>query len=375
MTFEAFIARGADGREVDYDKSFEREPVIQIARALYEHYGHGAKYYALLANLDLPTGKADHTRQVDAVLLSEDGLGVLDFKHALGAFTPTLDDRPWVYATGKHVSSGSRKNANPFRQVEGQREAVYHKLLQLPDYMNAAELPKPLREHATRKLKSKKSNKNYYHFEVAGRCVLTGTHFDMPDYKKERHQRWFDIIWMDEVPRFAKTLSFNKGMRLSDKLIRTMVHDLFGLSPWIELESLYRKPYGYLQHTVTGRREPLLSAVVTIGRNPDLDIRTPLERKHVSRRHAVIRQTPNGAIIQDMNSTHGTWVNSQRVSPNTERPLRHNDTVTLGSMVDDAPSVFSMEFRYVDAGRADEPDLEETMGMPLDDNLWFPEDK
>ncbi|MEL7236555.1 MAG: FHA domain-containing protein, partial [Chloroflexota bacterium] len=323
--------------------------------------------------LELPTGKADHTRQIDAVILSEDGLGIIDFKHALGEFTPSLDDRPWEYANGKTVASGSRNNPNPFRQMEGQREALYLKFAELVRHVNEAELPKPFREHATRKLKSKKSNKHFYHFDIAARCVLTGTRFDMPHYKREKHQRWFDIIWMEETPEFAKTLSFNKGLRLSQPLIRAVIDDLLGLSPWIELETLYRKPYGYLNRTDADMSVPLLSAMVTVGRSSDLDVRAPKERKHVSRRHAIIRQMPGGVILQDTDSTHGTWVNGVRLDSGIERRLVHNDTITFGRLIDGAPSVHSVQFRYVEAGQMEAFDVEETMGFPLDTS-WFGEE-
>lgn len=372
MTFEAFITRTNDGREVDYDKDFERDPVIQIAQALYEQFNSGPKYYALLANLELPTGHADHTRQIDALILSEDGLGVLDFKNAHAPFTPTLDERPWLYTNGKPVVSGSRKNANPYMQIVGQREAVYQKLTELPTYINESELPKPLREHAQRNLKRKKANKQFYHFEIAARCVLTGVRFEIPHYKRQSHQRWFDIMWLDEAPRFAKTLSFNKGLRLSPHLLRTIIHDLFAVSPWIELESLYRKPFAYLQRmdVETGTREPLLSTTVTLGRSTDLAVRIAPNNKHVSRNHARIRQTPDGAVIADLNSTNGTWVNGAQVIPGSERVLNHDDRITLGKMIDGQPSDQSVVFRYINPILANyaSDEFDETVQINLSDD-------
>ena len=119
MTFEAFITRAPDGKEVDFERDFEREPVIQIARTLYGQFSNNPKYYALLANVQLPTGKRENKRQVDALLLSEDGMAILDFKNAHGAFVPSLDDRAWLYDNGKTVKSGTANN--PYRQLADAR--------------------------------------------------------------------------------------------------------------------------------------------------------------------------------------------------------------------------------------------------------------
>ncbi len=364
MAFEAFITRDPDGREKDFDRDFEREPVIQIARMLYEHFSPGPKYYALLANLSLPTGKADHTRQVDALILSEDGMGVLDFKNAHAPFTPTLDDRPWEYDNGKKVKAGSSKN--PFRQIEAQREAVYLSLSTLPLLMDESKLPKPFVQHATRNLKSKKSNRSFYHFEIPARIVLTGEHFDIPEYKRESNQRWFDIIWMEDCPQFTKSISFNKGVRLSRDVIRVIVEKLYKMSPWYEVESLYRKPYGYLAGDTLTSPLPMLLASMSLGRRPDLAVSIPKERKHVSRRHATIRRTSQGAVIQDEGSTNGTWINGERLPKDGERLLRHADVIVLGK-VESEKSNQSATFTYWQHLEDNPPlnllDLEETVSF------------
>lgn len=343
MAFEAFITRDPDGRERDFERDFEREPVIQIARTLYEHFSPGPKYYALLANLSLSTGKADHTRQVDALLLSEDGIGVLDFKNAHAPFTPTLDDRPWEYVNGKKVKAGSSKN--PFRQIEAQREAVYLMLGNLPLLLDERKLPKPFIQHANRNLKSKKSNKSFYHFEIPARIVLTGERFEIPEFKRESNQRWFDIMWMEDCPQFTKSISFNKGVHLSPEVIRIIIDKLFDMSPWYEVESLYRKPYGYLSGDTLPSPLPLLLSSVSLGRRSDLAVRIPADRKHVSRRHATIKPTHNGAVIQDEGSTNGTWVNGERLPKNGKRLLHHDDRIVLGK-VESESSDQSATFTY-----------------------------
>jgi ABC-type multidrug transport system ATPase subunit len=68
------------------------------------------------------------------------------------------------------------------------------------------------------------------------------------------------------------------------------------------------------------------SGVLTIGRSADADI--PLEAPVVSRQHAQLEHTPQGAILTDLNSTNGTFVNGERLT--RPRRLRENDMVQIG---------------------------------------------
>jgi hypothetical protein len=50
----------------------------------------------------------------------------------------------------------------------------------------------------------------------------------------------------------------------------------------------------------------------------------------VSRRHAEIVQQSDQWFLQDLNSTNGTYVNNQRVAPNSRQPLLSGDQIRLG---------------------------------------------
>jgi predicted component of type VI protein secretion system len=70
------------------------------------------------------------------------------------------------------------------------------------------------------------------------------------------------------------------------------------------------------------------SADVTIGRE-GCDV--TLADRTVSRRHAVIRLTPDGAFVEDLGSTHGTYVNGERLLE--KRDLMEGDRVQFGGVV------------------------------------------
>jgi pSer/pThr/pTyr-binding forkhead associated (FHA) protein len=72
-------------------------------------------------------------------------------------------------------------------------------------------------------------------------------------------------------------------------------------------------------------REIPLSAALTIGRGDDVDLKLP--DTGISRTHA--RITPEGvsAVIEDLGSSNGTFVNGRLV---TEAEVRAGDVIHLG---------------------------------------------
>ncbi len=79
---------------------------------------------------------------------------------------------------------------------------------------------------------------------------------------------------------------------------------------------------------------PLVNREVTIGRSADADIVIALNS--VSRIHARICPNDEEFVIEDLNSTNGTYVNGVRIS---RCVLRHNDLVRIG----DATILFSQQ--------------------------------
>ena len=69
----------------------------------------------------------------------------------------------------------------------------------------------------------------------------------------------------------------------------------------------------------------LVAGEVLIGRRSDADI--VLNNQHVSRHHAKLVKTQDGYFLQDLGSTHGTFVNEVRVE---QRVLKHGDRISLG---------------------------------------------
>lgn len=81
----------------------------------------------------------------------------------------------------------------------------------------------------------------------------------------------------------------------------------------------------WLQPDSTIIEFPLKAEQNLIGRSSRCDVR--IKHPGISSEHAVIRQLPNSAILEDLGSTNGTRVNGKRVEVHT---LRHGDQIGVG---------------------------------------------
>src|SRR5262245_60260691 len=70
---------------------------------------------------------------------------------------------------------------------------------------------------------------------------------------------------------------------------------------------------------------PLVAAEILMGRKGDADV--VLNNQHVSRHHAKLVKTAEGYLLQDLGSTHGTFVNENRIEHHV---LKSGDKISLG---------------------------------------------
>jgi DNA-binding winged helix-turn-helix (wHTH) protein len=77
------------------------------------------------------------------------------------------------------------------------------------------------------------------------------------------------------------------------------------------------------------RRLPLTVGEHVIGRDPDVEVR--LDSSTVSRRHARIVVTAEGAVLEDFGSKNGTFCGDERVTAPVQ--LADGDTIRIGSLV------------------------------------------
>ena len=70
---------------------------------------------------------------------------------------------------------------------------------------------------------------------------------------------------------------------------------------------------------------PVQAGLLSLGSSPDNDIH--IHSQFVSRHHAQIVSNSSHAILDDLNSTNGTFVNSKRIK---RHALRNGDSITIG---------------------------------------------
>ena len=76
------------------------------------------------------------------------------------------------------------------------------------------------------------------------------------------------------------------------------------------------------------RNVPVYSACARIGRDPNIEI--ALTDPRVSTHHAEVRIDANGAMVTDLGSTNGTWVNKQQIQ---SQALKSGDRIKVGDTV------------------------------------------
>ena len=76
----------------------------------------------------------------------------------------------------------------------------------------------------------------------------------------------------------------------------------------------------------SGKALTLTGRPITFGRRPDNDV--VVDETTVSRRYAIIMETPTGFVLRDLNSTNGTFVNRANIGIG-EHQLKHGDRIRL----------------------------------------------
>jgi len=104
-----------------------------------------------------------------------------------------------------------------------------------------------------------------------------------------------------------------------------------------------------------GRRYPLGSKDLLVGRGDDCDIR--IQDNSVSRKHVKVEPTPEGYAVSDLGSTNGTFVNDKQVDGRQD--LHDGDYLRVGNCL----------YRYLTGGNIEAEYHEEIYRLTIQDGL------
>lgn len=325
MPVKAYVQRDSAGRAAPPSFSHETQALIEIVKRLWSAFQPAQDTFAVVANL-----QEEGMARADLAIVGERGLGVVELKHYSGVITRVED--AW-YASGHAIRSG--RHANPHAQVQAYAADLRALLLQMkPEWQQAERKRQTLRVH-------------------------TAVCFTHPNVYLDDFRRWlvqapvtradwevFTVLKPAEAAEWTAGVSFEKsakselpGMgyepyRLTPAEIERFVSEVLGATEWLEMASLLptAEPYGLLALIEHGQPTTLFRLdrdEIVIGRDPrQCHIAVPGQYTLASKRHARLRRQGGEVLIEDLDSSNGTYVAGRRVHP--DRVLAPGQAITLG---------------------------------------------
>jgi DNA-binding winged helix-turn-helix (wHTH) protein len=144
----------------------------------------------------------------------------------------------------------------------------------------------------------------------------------------------YDVLWPDVLVEEANLKNLVAEVRRAlgeDARKPRFLRTVFGFGYSFRLEGS-PVPSGRLRLTYFAREFELLPGENVLGREGDVAVMIP--HKSVSRRHARIFVRSDNAVLEDLGSKNGTWLNGRSIEAPAE--LADGDEIRLGS----APLVF-----------------------------------
>jgi hypothetical protein len=328
MPVKVYASRDEEGHARPPAHSQEVEGCLDVLRRMWRTFDRQDAFYAVGTNLRVSSA--------DLVILSQLGLGIIEFKHIGGHISQRGDT--W-YADAKPIEAGAAgqygysRYDNPWRQVQSYATKIRDQLI-----------------HPTLARWLPGSPEDWNHFKLHTAVCFTHPSADIAEVRtKVRNQRspfaWekFDVVPPAEIPEWAAKLRFdveqdkasNHEMhRLTSKQIVTIAELLLRMTEWTEIAGLMPtdEPYGYLgllENGVYTQIYWLDREEVLLGRDPNAcAVLLPQYFGRVSRQHARIRFTVDGVVLEDKESTNGTFIDGLQLTK--PRILKPRQRITLG---------------------------------------------
>ena len=324
MAVKAYITRDPQGNPWPPVHEHEARGVIGLIQRLHEALNHEKTMYSIFANLQSPSA--------DLIVVSELGLGVVELKHYAGQLRVQYG---FWHAGQLKIKAGTRFDT-PREQVQDYGDRVRQRLIPQISAMwklPATELQKQLM--------------------IQTAVCFTNPWFTIDAQVKDqiaqdarsnrRHWENFQVITPDDFTTWVSTLRFGlekdvagkfAPYRLTSFQIDDLAKKLFSMHDWTEITYLMpsAQPYGYLllrEHDQVVQHYPLHGTQSTLGRDSTrCTIVVPKAYTRTSRKHLRIVRYGGHVLLQDLESSHGVFVDGTRLSDPIQ--LRDGQRLTLG---------------------------------------------
>jgi hypothetical protein len=329
MTVRVYVSRDASGKPRPPEHSHEVEGSLDVLKRIWRAFSNEEALYAVAANLRVTSA--------DMIVLSQLGLGVIEFKHVPGRIV--WRGNTW-YADSKPIEAGAddfrgySHYENPHRQVQAYACKIRDQLLK-PGLISW--LPGSAQEWNRLKIHTAVCFTNPGADVTELRETISRQHTELLPWEK------FDVVPPVGMPEWVVKLRFDieqgkarnhELYRLTTKQIVNIAELMLLMTEWTEIVSLMPtgEPYGYLgllENGVYTQVYWLDREEVMLGRDPyACAVLLPQYFARVSRQHAQIRFTVDGVVLEDKDSTNGTYVDGLQLTK--PRILKPRQRITLG---------------------------------------------
>ncbi len=292
----------------------EEQALLNLAQLMQRSFAASERFYLLAANVRL------WRVQADALILAPRAITLLELKSCGDPIYGRAKGLWRVTPGGGIIRGGSREN--PYQQVTAARETLI----------------KYLDRNRRRFLTGTRARDVAGHWgQVSAALVFTPHLHPASDIiVPPRSRAWLGVIGLNEAAEFLFS-RFSPQIDLRPQELRRLAVEALGCRPWTEVQSLLPSaPHcGYLWLLDEAGRRAYAHPVVdetSIGRSRDNTLVAPRRASRASRQHALLRVVGNTAWLYDNDSTHGTFVNGERLLSQRGQQLYHGDRITLGDV-------------------------------------------
>jgi len=329
MTVSAFITRDPAGNPWPPVHAHEASGAIGLIQRLHEAVDHEPELYAVFVNL--------HTPSADMVVVSPLGLGVVELKHVAGRLT--VVGNTW-YGGGRLIKAGAHADT-PREQVQGYANRIRNDILhRIAAWWHVS--PDDVRRR----------------LNLQTAVCFTNPRIEIAPAVKDDIERaagadrrpWetFELLTPPTFATWVSTLRFGMEQsraahyapyRLQPNHVAALAQTYFKCDEWTEIRNVMPsgQPFAYLvlqEQQRDVQHFPLRTTEAILGRDAArCTVPLPEGYRRVSRTHARLSRVAGDVWIEDLGSTHSTFIDGVRVEH--ALPLAVGQHITLGGAAPD----------------------------------------